>query len=608
MKTYIILLCAAVCILASCKSTTAPDSGGGTSSAKLSLSELAGLPSTGGLVSGVGFASDGSMLAVIDKKIYKASIGGSVLTLVNDEAVHSDLAVAPDGSVYTTVVVNGTAGIRRYDASLSSFASLLLPNTPQGGVPITYRFAPNGDVYICYADQHSVYYDLFYSADKGSTWTLLHPQYGQSDVAFLPNGDIISTSDAPSGAAVITSSDHGVTWNTISKAPVNSLGQTIFLASNGDIYNYSQGDNKIRVSHDGGKTFIALPWPSSNAYIRNLSEMNGKLYIMGGASGSQPDQSNSASGVVSSSDGGQTWKQEFICADAVTMTVKNNTIVLGSGHGLIYNTSVGWITLGTGTVTSLKSIALDKNGNILLGAEKGFYRKQGSTWYSLAFPGGVGKLAVASDGSIAAACGLAIICSSDNGASWTYSSFDSKGVIFIGVPSVSAVAAVGNIFVATVCDYVDRIQDYGAGFVMRSNDGGKTFQTVSTPGSITTLINNGSTTLYGIKQYELAGHNADALTSTDQGASWQSYTGKYFPLCFNSHHQFLHRNTSQGTDLTFDLVTEGSNDLKTFSTGYDGSHAFIADILFASDGKFYTIINDAVLAKQAIYKSDSAPQ
>ena len=601
-NTFFLLSALFLSFLFGCKTATDSTSNGSTSGGDIKFTEQLGLPMTGGNITGIGLLADQSMVALIDDKLYTISASGSTPTLINGDMMHIQLALAPDGSVYTVLYDQSkdSYSMRRYDLPSGAFTSLQFPAGTHFGGGAIFKFSKNGEVFICYPDRLSVNSDMYYSTDKGATWTNLKHLYGQIDVAFTPSGDILSVASSPSSCDLVKSSDHGANWITVSSYSVNALGRNLFCRANGDIFTYDDGGNIFHVSHDAGKTLTRITWGADKPFTHQLAESGGAVYLMGGHSAGKT--SNQFGGVLRSDDGGITWKNIFLCATGSSMSMNGNAIALGSSRGIFYTADTKeWTQTGNATVAKLSDIALDKDGNILLTADATLYRKIGNKWTVLASPSGAGILHRSRNGNLLCSGGTSVIYSSDNGASWQWSTTELKAIYQWDVAIRGfASNSLGDIY-AGVAEYDNNIPDYVAGELLRSTDGGASFTSIFSQNNFTSIFAAG-TDLIGADQFFVGKHVSEALFSSDMGKTWSAYAAKY-PLCMNNQNNYISLRSST-TELDFDFTTystKASKELKS-NIVQDG-HTFITSAKFGSDNRLY-VLTTSLAKGNSIYVSD----
>ncbi len=588
-----------------CKTATDSTSNGTSSGGDITFTEQPSLPQSGGTITGVELLPDHSMVVILNDKLYKVASSGAPLVLLNGDITHVQLALSPDGTVYTEVYDQSKDkySMRRYDLSNGSFTSLSFPIGAEARAVINFKFAKNGDVYICYPDSRSVTNDIYYSSDKGLTWTSLPHPYGQIDVAFTPTGDILGVGSSPANSQVVLTSDHGANWQTLSTFGVNELGRNIFCRSNGDIITYDDGGNTVHVSHDAGKTFTKIAWGGDKPYTHQFAESGSTVYALGGhsAPGSVVDNS----GLLRSDDGGMTWKNVFLCTTASSMNISRGAIVLGSARGIFF-TADGktWSQTGTSVVSAPNDMAVDKDGNILLTADGQLYRRSAGTWTVLASAGS-GKIHLSRNGNLFCGIGTSIIYSNDNGVSWQHSKADLVGFYQWDVKVMGFATNTSNDIYAAIAEYNPNISDYAGGELLRSIDGGATFTSWYSQHGFTTIFAAG-TDLIGSHQLFVGKHISDALISSDKGKTWSAYTAKY-PMAINSQNNYISLQSSN-TTIGFYLVNYSTKDSKELKTNIpQNGHTFITTSKFSADDHLYLLVQDATKG-YSIYISDKAVQ
>lgn len=193
-----------------------------------------------------------------------------------EETVPLDIVSPPYGAPFISVI--GDYDGFRHDSLDRS--PLLGRHNPSMGTTTTIDFAEKNPTVVARAGSSA-----YYSNDNAKTWKLLSsPVTGAKNgsIAVSSNGSTIAWS--PDGMAVYTTSDK-LTWTKATGVP---NGQRIVADRVNSQKFYVIASQKLLVSNDGGKTFIAVATSTALNQVRKFRaapDYEGQLWIPNGSMG-----------------------------------------------------------------------------------------------------------------------------------------------------------------------------------------------------------------------------------------------------------------------------------------------------------------------------------
>lgn len=361
-------------VLSSCSSTSDPSTPDGPTT--LTVERITDLPMVGGDVTSVDVTPDGTILAVIDGKLASVPAGGGAVT------------VYPAAETFQTAVVGGSGEVYAlaYDALwlASSIGSAPVKTTAfqRNGQTESVKIlvGPNGQPYLRIYQYPSTML-TYTSTDRGATWTRLTIP-GNGGLAFGPN----NTMYASSSAAFHASTDNGTTW-TQHPAVISGYGGDVVARSNGDVLYYVPGAGGLSVSSNQGASFTALSaFNTAPFHLKIVEGGDGNLYsLVLTSSGGIGDR---ASQLMRSTDGGATWRHVLfvqghdVDANGATMAVGFGATGCG-GVGISRNNGGQWVTSGLRQPTQVQNIGLNKDGRLVMMADKGLFTRTTSGWTTM---------------------------------------------------------------------------------------------------------------------------------------------------------------------------------------------------------------------------------
>lgn len=511
-------------LLAACEPESGPNDPDNTGTEiTVAMSEMTDLPRSGGDVTGVAFGPDNVVYAIIDGKLYKVDGAGSVPQLVGGDAGHLKVAVGPTGEIYTVTAQE----FRTYAPGSSTPTAVPFEAGGLGRIEdAKIVISPAGVPFVVLVTNYPRTH-IYYSLDKGATWTPLSlPNSAASfqstgDVAFTGSGVLI----AGNYQGLWRSTDVGAAWTQLNSSMPNAPIK-LMTAPNGDIYRYTHAGGGLDVSRDGGINFTPLTEFNKPPFFIQVAAGNtGALYALANSSsGGGATPLSRPMSMYRSTDGGATWQRRSP-GQAHEFAMRGTRIALGlavAPHdyrpgGLSISEDLGktWELTGTGSPEQIESFSFDADGNLLIRADGGMFRRVSGKWNMLGSPWGMGPLASSSAGGMIVGGTGEQLFSPDDGESWR------------------AIAAVGGSVLA--------LRD--GGFLVYNPDG---IDRVSPGGEVTNLyrgmsikriVEDANGILYGVHEFFndfTAQYESEPYRSTDGGATWLQDQNSLPAYAFNS--------------------------------------------------------------------------
>jgi hypothetical protein len=600
MQRLIILLALGLA-LAACKSN--PDDPDGTNNSTpgtVTMTQFPDLPIAGGDVTGIAIAPDNRVIASVDGKIYSASLSGGMMQLINGDPGNMSIGLAPSGELYSVTPTE----IRTFDLAAGTYRSV--PIDPAGPLAINRRveiseiiFSPDGIPYIRMINNTPQLY-VYYSTDKGMSWKSLKLpdgiRYG-AGMAFAPNGDIVI-----SGVYnIYRSSDNGATWTT-NPPPIANYGPDVLVTSNGDIYCYVVGGGGLAVSRNGGTSFTQLTAVNRSPFFISIREgSDHALYALANTTSSGVSTDVRATSLLRSTDGGVTWKH-FYFAQGRILAMRGSQMAVGlvassAGTeqrygGILTSTDLGatWVSSGTRPVQNVGDIAFDRDGKVMILADRALFRKASSGWQVIAEQStAFDRMATTPQGAIAIANTSEVFYSSDNGATWS-DSLVRDYTQGIDPPSVTVLLGKKDgEFLMAITSYSDN-RGYTNGHLYRIGSSGAPVRVTNLPYSFEAIVEDRNGKLYGGSETtnSFTGQFIpQGYMSTDGGSTWTEQTGKDIVKvgrAFNSANNYF---SIDGNDA-YSLGTIGSDQKKQLKLeGFPETGNLIKRVAFGRDDKLY---------------------
>lgn len=588
--------------LAACDPTTDPGTTNPPAPNTVAMKNLTDLPMAGGDVTGIAITQSNTAVVALDGKLYSMSLTGGAMQLINDDAKHTVIGLAPSGELYALT----DKEIRAYDLAAGTYKSV--PIDPAGPLAINRRveqaeftFSPSGEPYVRMINNTPQTY-IYRTADKGVSWTAVKLPPGfvyGGGFTFARNGDMLL-----SGAfGFYRSSNGGESWST-SPAPLANYSGEMLATANGDIFYYVRGGGGLRVSHDGGTSFSDLAQFNRSPYFVNLQEgTDGALYALAGRSAGSGDPIERPTSLLRSTDGGVTWRHVFF-AQARVMAMRGADIVLGLGmtgfgagrtHGglaISRDRGATWRQDGTTPVQQVTDVGFDRSGNLMILADNGLFRKTAAGWRSFGTqPGLFARFATMGSGAMVIVNTGMVFSSNDDGATWTESPVTDY-VPGIDPASVTTLLSLkSGEMLMSITSYSDT-RGYSNGHIYHIGSDGVPKKYTGATQAFAKIVQDRNGTLYGgtstvdgfTQQF-----TGRAFQSTDGGATWTEQQRNPAAWAFNSRNRYFAVN---GTNA-YSMNTLGS-DQKTELTlqGFSSQGNYVTRVMFGPDDRLCIVTLD----------------
>ncbi len=599
--------------LAACDPTTDPGTSNPPAPNTVAMKNLTDLPTAGGDVTGIAITQSNTVVMALDGKLYSMNPSGGTMQLINGDAKHTVIGLAPSGELYALTDTE----IRTYDLGAGTYKSV--PIDPAGPLAINRRveqaeftFSPSGEPFVRMINNTPQTY-VYHTADKGVSWTAvkLPPGFQYSGgFTFAPNGDMLL-----SGAfGFYRSSNGGTTWTTY-PAPLANYGGELLATANGDIFYYVRGGGGLKVSHDGGASFSDLAPFNRPPYFVNLQEgTDGALYALAGRSAGSADPIARPTSLLRSTDGGVTWRHVYF-AQARVMAMRGADLALGLGvvgfgagntHGgvaISRDRGATWRQDGTAPVQQIADVDFDRAGNLMILADNGLFRKTAAGWRSFGTqPGQFARFATSESGAMFIVNTGTVFTSTDDGVTWAEAPVTDY-VPGIDPPSVTTLLRLkGGEMLMSITSYSDT-RGFSNGHLYHIGADGIPKKYTGISQAYSRIVQDRNGTLYGstsIVDGFSGQFTGRAYQSTDRGATWTEQQRNPAAWAFNSRNRYFAVN---GTNA-YSMNTLGS-DQKTELTlqGFASQGNYVARVMFAPDDRLHVVTVD-----KGLYISDAAVQ
>lgn len=492
-----------------------------------------------------------------------------------------ELRAAADGSVYAMTC----SGLHRSSDDGDSWERAPVSITSSG---VTLTLTREGNLLLASHDRSQ---STSFSTDHGRTWRTV---IGAKRIR-----EVIEDRDrllATSIASIVASTDGGYTWAVVRDSLMRNGVHVRLLAatSSGDFVGYDPHDSLIVRSSDEGLTWNPVSRAPTSQFV-TLQTRTGAVIIAG------------SSGVFRSDDGGGTWSSN--------LTVSTGHLVEGADGALYasaypYQSERGiWRSTDDGmtwTKTSDEAgtaIAISSRGSIYVSGDEGLKRsRDGRDWQAMS--NGLDDIHVYSvhavdNGEVIAGVSRGdaqIVRSLDDGKTWTIIN-DSVG----GDPTAIHVDNAGRIFAA-----VERWCDTSS--IIVSLDDGVSWHTIADniAGYVASFLETRSGVLFAAIREDgnFGSYGGNLFRSLDGGLSWDRVSPDKFNYPYRMIEardgsivvstiswsdylpstQELHRSTDRGT--TWTKVSPPHLRERSWGIG----HGFAMDF----DGRLFTCGSDKV--------------
>lgn len=600
MQRYLLFLLFGL-FLAACEDPAGPDDTGNPGgSSTVAMTQLTQLPMAGGDVTGISITPDNRIIAAIDGRLYSINMSGGAMQTLNNEPIHTAIALAPSGELYTVTDKN----FRTYD--LAAGTQREFPIDPAGPFAIGRRIesveilmAPSGEPYVKIINNTPQTY-IYHSTDKGASWTPVKMPQGfryNGGLGFAPNGDLLMSDYQ----GLYRSSDHGTTWTT-SPAPRANYGGSLMVTANGDIYHYPAGGGGLVVSRNGGASFTELTTFNAAPYFMSVQQgPDGNLYALASRGAGSSDPIMRPTSFLRSTDGGATWKH-MMYAQGRTFAMRGSQIVIGLGvsqlssrtnGGILVSQNNGgtWTPIGSEPVETIHDIGFDKSGSLMILADNGLFRQTSSGWQAFGTqPFLFARFAATKQGVMVLANQTSIFYSSDNGATWTEHMIQEYTPGIDPAAVTSLISRSNGEFIMSITSYSDG-RGYSNGHLYRIGSDGipvrimvpHTFPTVTEDrnGKLYAAepFLNPFTQTYSSKSYESADGGATWTERTKAGTGWPGNSqNRYFGVGGTNEYYLRSADSDQKTELKLEGFTSQGN--------------YITRVAFGPDDRLYLVTRD----------------
>lgn len=521
------------------------------------------LPYASGQTTAVDFKADGALIAISDGQLVEVPADGGAFVVINPDPEHVWMAVSPDGFTYTATATE----LRTYAPGATT--PVVAPIDPAGPLAtnqrveaVRFAFSPTGAPLVVMTNNFPDAF-AYRSDDHGVTWTPVPLNSGRGnvipyggDVTYAGNGDlIVSTYES-----FDRSTDGGQTWTRVGPAPRASYGGRLLARANGELFHYPPGGGGLQKSMDGGATWTELtPFNMAPLWTEVIERSDGTLLGIAnrfsGGGGGIPIRAPMA--LYESTDGGTTWT-ERITANAHDIAAAGDRVALGLGwptedissiYGGVFQTfdrGASWIPSGFARISSetFASFTWDTEGRLLVIANNMLLRRTDAGWRALAYDRlGLGRVAVAEDGTIFILRRDTTYFSIDDGASWTHR----EPIVDRGFRDRPVAVAELYTNDELLVSYLDE-GDPPNGILIRIDRRGET--AVPQPGTILSLLQMRGGTLYAEVDDVPTSRTAQSF---DGGVSF-SDTQKLIARDFNGADRYLTKENNTAAQAEYVLV------------------------------------------------------
>jgi photosystem II stability/assembly factor-like uncharacterized protein len=553
-------------------------------------------PYADGQATGVGFTPDDKLLAIVDGQLVSVADDGGAFTVINADPVHVAMAIAPDGTIYTST----GSEVRTYAPNATTPT---IVDIDDGSV--RFSFSPTGSVIasVITGDQNRTM-RAYRSTDHGATWPRLALHDGSTsavfaaDVVYAPNGDILlSMSDS-----FHRSVDDGQSWMNFTPGARQSFACCLVGLANGDILHYGAGIGGLQRSTNGGMTWTELTLFNESPLWRQIIERaDGTLLGIGNlGSGGGGVAIRAPGALFESTDGGATWT-ERITVNTHAVAAKGDRIALGLGsadqpknYGGVFETfddGTTWIPSGTTPIPpeDAQQITFDPDGQLMVIAHRALYRRTDAGWRALAYDAlGLGGLAVIGDGTLVMVRN-GFYFSTDNGRSWQSRDLQVTPFAGAGLSSIIETYTNDNLLLS----YTDGNPN-PAGILVRSNV--TTDVEVPMPGAVLHMAQERGGTIYA-QTFDVPSQRQHQ--SFDGGLSFMEMPTINPAEDYNSAGRYVARVQTQNDGIQVVLVSVTDEQLVLTLTGLPHAPYLINRVRFGPDDTLYILSGSGLFESTA---------
>lgn len=578
---HIALLVLGTIIGVGCSNTDNPVTPGGS---QIMMIRMADVPLTGGDATSVAFIDDQRLVAVIDGKLYVVPTSGGPPTLMHGDADYVAVVASPTGEIYAQT----SSELRVFSFIGGKVTIAPVPINGPSVEKTSLRISPAGDPYmLVYSYPNTL--EVWFSTDKGARWVTLPLPPGFTFGGGITWGyaDQLMLSSA---VGFYTSTTFGFKW-TPHAAAIPNVATDVFCAENGYIYAYQSGRAGLRVSRNGGVSFEQLQSADKAPYFVEILQGSDKaLYAIANRSLVGPNATTRPMSLLRSTDDGASWQHAFY-TQAFDLDIRNNMIAVGQGAssaGVCLSRDLGatWTSSGLGRVGRIDDIGFDKDGNLLILADKALYRRASTVWQIVGSQAAFARMTTAPLGRMYIGQGATMFSSFDHGVSWNERVL--TDYVYPGVGTIMQPAVVGMMngdFLISVTTYRADInpQTHTAGAMYRMSDDGIP-RRMSTPGNFVKLVEDRDGDVHGTTV-----NLSDNFISMDHGTSWRSVSGGTPAVAVNRSNKYI----SLGAGNTFRLGSIDNDQTSELTLLHFTSQTnLVTSMKFDANDRLYVVTAD----------------
>jgi photosystem II stability/assembly factor-like uncharacterized protein len=541
----------------------------------------------GGDVTSVDVLSDGSLLVVVDGKLATATSGGGSISTLPSPSPLVTAAAGGGGEIYgldnTGLWVWPSVGatpvrstVYQRNGQTESMRLMIAPD----GRPI-FRAVQFPNTMLTYT-----------STDRGTTWTevdLPTRSEGGGGLAYGPNGAAYCSS--PSSFYV--SSDNGVSW---AKRPavLANYGGELFVRSNGHVYYYVPSGGGLWRSTDRGASFTEVSRFNNAPFHQKIVEGgDGHLYSLVLAEGG--GMGDRSSRLMRSTDGGSSWSH-VLFVQGHDVDAHGATIAVGFGSsgcgglGVSRNNGAEWVTAGLRQPTQVQDIALDKDQQLVIMADKGLFLRGASGWTTMGARASFTTFAATPTGSMFVGGTRTSYASSNGGTTWT--EVDMPDIPIVGTGRVQTPVVLGlknGECLISLTHFRSDLTKHTNGILSRITPDGRLTQIANSTNYVW-MVQDAAGTVYARTD-----NFVSQRRSTDNGASFIEVTQLAPGFAFTSDNRAINHNGTNG----FTISNAGFSSTTNLTVnGLTGVSWMVTKGIFDDRNRLYLLSTD-----QGVFRS-----